>query len=495
MRNMKELIPEKLNKLASECRATLYVVGGVCRDVLAGLEPANYSNNGEARTQSVEEEPTQAGRKNLEGKSKEVAQCEVKSSEKTTKRDWDICAGVEPDEVIVLAERLGMVATAVYRNTGTVKLSDGENEYEFTSFRSDTYVRGVHQPVETTFTTDIVQDAKRRDFKANAVYYDIKNDTFVDPLGGIADITARRMTTVREAERVFGEDGLRLMRLARQCAVLGFTPSDECLAGAKANAVLIADISAERIWAEMNAILHADEKYGIPDAPYRGLHLLRDMGVLAHILPELTLGDGMEQRRDYHNYDVLEHSFRCVKYARSDIRLAALLHDVGKPACKLSTGKFAEHELVGEKIAREVLTRWKVGKKLTDETCRLVRWHMYDFNGCTRQNKVRRVIVENLDIFDKLLALKQADFSACKDNLTEAPIVTRWRAIYTAMQVEGVPLCLKQLAVRGDELIKQGIPPEKVGKILQQLLWECVQSSLHNDRDSLIKRAKQLGEI
>ena len=155
--------------------------------------------------------------------------------------------------------------------------------------------------------------------------------------GGMEDIEAKRLKTVDKAKKVFGEDGLRLMRLCRFAGQLGFVPDEECLAGAKANAALIADISPERIFAELAAILHADGQYGVPYGHYAGLKLLEETGVLAQILPELALGKDMGQRKDFHKYDVLEHSLRAAKYADQKVRLSALLHDVGKPFCMLRT--------------------------------------------------------------------------------------------------------------------------------------------------------------
>ncbi|MDE6690787.1 MAG: HD domain-containing protein, partial [Clostridia bacterium] len=382
---MQALLPRKLKDLAAALSKPLYAVGGACRDFLAGL--------------SVE--------------------CS----------DLDICAPISADEVCAAAEKVGFTVSAVYKNTGTVLLNADGKTYEFTSFRTDKYVRGTHSPVEVFFTDDISSDARRRDFKCNAVYYDIAAGKFVDPLGGIEDIKNKRITTVVDAGKVFGEDGLRLMRLCRIAAQVGFTPTEECIDGARKNCGLIDDIAAERIWTELNAILHADLKYGVAGAQYRGLKLLKETGVLARILPELALGDNMCQRKDFHSHDVLEHSLRCVLYAPPEIRLAALLHDVGKPYCKINYGKFARHEEEGVVIAENICKRLRVPVKVTARVCELVRSHMYDLSGAASENKVRKFIVNNLAIFDELLLLKQADFSACKDDLSTAPCVIKWKGI------------------------------------------------------------------
>ena len=395
------------------------------------------------------------------------------------------------DEFLALATQFGFTAVAVYKQTGTVKLKDEfGQDYEYTCFRSDKYVRGIHTPTEIFFTDDIELDCRRRDFTANAVYYDIKNECFVDPLSGIEAIKLKKLITVDNPEKVFGEDGLRLMRLARQAAQLGFSPDEATLAGAKKNASLIRDISAERIYTELLSILHADERYGVPFGHYHGLKLLDEIGVLQEILPELTLGKGLTQRADFHNYDVLEHSFRATMYATNEIRLAALLHDIGKPYCYFADGNSHDHPVQGEKIAREVLTRLKAPKKTVDEVCELVLLHMYDFDLKTGENKIRRFIVEHYAILEKLLAVKQADFSGCKDDLSPCPTTLKWREILTKMQSENAPKTLKELAINGKDLQMQGYPANSIGKLLKKLLLRAACSPEDNEKARLLKLAK-----
>lgn len=442
---MIEIVPLKLKMLAEKLGGKLYIVGGACRNYLAGLDGLST--------------------------------------------DWDICAPVRSEEVVRAAEECGISVTAVYAHTGTVRLACESESYEFASFRTDRYVRGLHAPEEVEFTDDIYLDARRRDFKCNAVYFNISDGKFYDPLGGIEDIRARRLSTVAPSDKVFGEDGLRLMRLFRFAAELGFEPSKECLNGAKNNATLIADIAPERIYAELIALLSADKKYGTEGGHYNGLCLMRDTGVMGVIMPELALGDGMAQRPDFHSHDVLEHSLRCVKYAPENIRLAALLHDVGKPARIIDSGSFARHEEDGERIAADILRRLKAPTRVISRVCALVRWHMYDFTCQARPNKIRKFIVNHGDIWGDLLALKQADYSACRDDLSPAPGVEKWRGIYADMLKEGAPMTIRQLKVRGDELIRAGILPEETAKTLRWLLEECAINAALNQRDKLLKLA------
>lgn len=446
---MENTVPAILFELAARCKAPLYLVGGSVRDFLIGF--------------SLGENP-----------------------------DWDLSSPASEDEVLAAAAACGFSVRSVFRNTGTVKLEQGGVQCEFTRFRSDKYVRGEHAPSEISFTDDILTDARRRDFTANAVYYNLKDKTFCDPLGGIADIKNKMLRTVVSAEKVFGEDGLRLLRLARIAAQTGFSPDKECLKGAKVHAALIGDIVPERIYAELDLLLHSDLKHGDKYAPYRGLCILRDSGVLQHILPELALGDKMEQRKDFHNHDVLEHSFRAVLYAPPEIRFAALLHDCGKPFCYLRDGNFHAHAEEGAILAENILRRLKAPKKLTERTKILVAQHMRDVKMQMRETGVRRVIVEHYPLFSDLLALMQADYSACKDDLSPAPAVVKWKAIFDKMGQEGAPRTLRELNIKGAELQALGVAPADTGRVLNELLLNCAYDGTQNTHEKLVARVLKL---
>ena len=443
---MREFLPKSLISLSKTLPTPLFLVGGSVRDYLAG-----FTNNAP---------------------------------------DLDICAALPAEAFASFAKQNGFTVKSVYKHTGTVKLQDtGGNDYEYTCFRSDKYVRGTHTPTEIFFTDDIALDARRRDFTCNAVYYDIAADKFVDPLDGIAAIKEKRLTTVAAAKKVFGEDGLRLMRLARQAAQLGFTPDKETLDGAKVNAQLIKDISPERIFTELCLILQADQKYGVKNGHYTGIKLLEEIGVLSILMPELTLGKNMVQRADFHDHDVLEHSFRVLLYSHPSIRLAALLHDVGKPFCTLRDNNRYDHNLQGARIARDILNRLKAPKKVIERVCYLTELHMYDLNCETRESKLRRYLVQHYAVMDELLLLKQADFSGCKDNLSIAPTVARWKALLAQMKAERVPFSLKELAINGNDLLALSIPPRHISEILQKLLEHTAITPSDNEKERLCRLA------
>ena len=447
---MREIIPNELKRLAKFCPKPLYVVGGAVRDYLSGVRSAA--------------------------------------------QDWDICSPMTAEQFSNIAQECGYKIQSVYRNTGTVKLKVGETDCEYSCFRSDKYVRGTHVPVEIFFTEDIALDARRRDFTANALYYHIQEDVFVDPLHDISCIQEKRLTTVDNASKVFGEDGLRLMRLARQAAQLGFSPDEACLRGATENAALILDISPERIFTELVAILTAENKYGVADGAYHGFKVLEQTGVLGYILPELFKGKGLAQRADFHKYDVLEHSLRAVKYAPCQddhtLRLAALLHDVGKPLCMLRDGNSFAHTEEGERLALDILRRLKAPKKTAQTVAWLVRWHMYDFDCNTGENKLRRFLVSNAAQIPLLLALKQADFSACTDDTSVAPTCQKWNALLEKMHKENVPFSLKSLAVNGNDLIEAGVEKTKIAAVLNGLLMHVAVCPCDNEKTRLLKLAR-----
>lgn len=472
--NMRDFLPKPLISLAEEVKTKtgkpLYLVGGCVRDFFAGFPLASS--------------------------------------------DFDLCAPVHAEIFTEIASSCGFRADAAYARTGTVKIStvaaknSQRTEAEFAAFRSDKYVRGEHTPAETFFTEDILLDARRRDFACNAVYYDIFSDSFVDPLGGIGDIRSKILRTADSPDKVFGEDGLRLLRLARFAGTTGFIPTPETVASAKKNAELVADVSPERVFAELKLILTAEQKYGNDRGVYEALKLLDETRVLDKIFPELTAGRNLKQRADFHDHDVLEHSLRAAAYSvrasalfggedipsSFNVRLAALLHDIGKPAAFFRDGKFSDHPNVGATICRDALTRLKAPTKTIALAEELTRYHMYDYDLKTKENKLRKFIVSHYSVFPELLLVKQADYSACKDDLSPAPCVIRMKKLEAKMRAEGAPFTLKELAVRGNEIAPLLPSPRYVGTTLESLLLHCAITPADNTKARLLRLAPALAK-
>lgn len=408
--------------------------------------------------------------------------------------DLDLASANTAEE---LSRALGkeFSVAAVYPRTGTIMFKDAEGRhYEHTTFRGEEYeAGGAHTPARTFFTDDIVADALRRDFKCNAVYYDLKNGAFADPLGGMEDIKNKKLDTVAAPQKVFSSDGLRLLRLCRFAGELGFCPTKEVKEGARKYARNIDDIAAERIFAELSAMLVSDTKYAFSDQKghYVSLKLCHEIGVFERILPELAAGDKMKQRSDFHDHDVLEHSFRTVLYAVPSVRFAALLHDVGKPYAMNRYGAYKTHADDGERIAREVLLRLKAPNALIEEVAALTKLHMADLDLKMRESKVRLFLAENHRYIEKLLLLKQADYSACKDDLSVAPTVKKWNAIAEKMRAEGAPFTLKELKIDGTDLAGLGYRGKALGEQLKKLFRLAVLDGKMNDREKLLSVAKK----
>ena len=409
---------------------------------------------------------------------------------KTISSDVDLAGCIPNDKLLLALKQSNFEVKAVYKHTNTVIFSDGRYDYEYTTFREESYgLGGGHTPQSTSCITDIKTDALRRDFKCNAVYYDIVNEQIVDPLGGLEDIKNRTLDTVDKPKKVFSHDGLRLLRLARFCGELNFTPTEEVLQGARLYADNILDISPERIYTELLKMLESDKKYDFSDknGHYTSLKILDKTRVLDRIIPELTLGRNMLQRADFHNYDVLEHSLRSVLYSPQKLRLFALLHDVGKPFCMKRDNKYHFHAEEGEKLVEKILQRLKAPK----ETIRLAKFltasHMLDMKSDMREGKLRRFMVKYNKDLPLLLALKQADFAACKDNTDTCPTVIKWQNIYSAMLLDGTPFELKDLKITPQDLIEAGYSGSKIGEKLNQLFWLAVDTPMLNDRQKLLQ--------
>lgn len=413
--------------------------------------------------------------------------------DKSLSFDVDLASPLSADEVGECAEKLGFTVVANYKRTGTVVFSDGERKYEFTSFRKEKYHGGEHLPYAVERTDDIVEDAKRRDFKCNAVYYDLKNFEFVDVLGGIEDIKNRTLDTVIEPREVFSHDGLRLLRLARFCGQLGFKPTQKVLEGARAFADNVKDISPERIFAELKLILSADRAYTFSDknGHYTALKLLDQTRVLDRIIPELTEGRGMVQRADFHKFDVLEHSLKTVQYADVEARLCALLHDVGKPYCIKTFGNAYKHHSEGVRIAVEVLNRLRADAESIKAVKFAVKYHMIDMDCSMREAKVRSFIVQNYNRLDLLFKIKQADFKGSMELEGRVPTIEKWEKIILKMKEEGVPFSLKEVNVSAIDLKELGYEGAKIGDQLKKLWEHVVVFPKDNQKEKLIKMAKK----
>ena len=407
--------------------------------------------------------------------------------------DVDLAGPITSGEFLRALSETGFNVRAESHRTHTVMFTDDNGaKYEFTSFRKEVYPEGGgHSPEFTEFTEDIREDALRRDFKCNAVYYDIKNGEIVDPLKGVWDIKYKILDTVKEPAKVFESDGLRLLRLARFSAELDFTPTEDVIKAATLYADNIKDISGERIYDELCRMLVSDTRFPYSDKAghYHSLKMCQKIGVLKYIFPEISLGEGLPQRKDFHKYDVLEHSFRALLYSDPSVRLAALLHDVGKSVVYLRDGMYHFHAKEGVRVARERLSALKAPKRVIEDTCWLILWHMYDLKVDEPDHDVKRFIASNYEKIDRLLLLKEADIKASSVDLVPLTVV-RWKKLIAEMQQSLTPLALKELAVDGEDLEKLGLRGRLVGVTLKRLFEMTLDDPSLNKKETLIEIVK-----
>lgn len=408
--------------------------------------------------------------------------------------DMDICGALPPERLRDELDGLFAVRD-INPRIGTIKLMRGADAFEYTAFRHDSYPlsSGRHAPLAVTFVSTPEEDAFRRDFTVNAIYKRLTDGEILDPTGGLADLAKRRLRTTRAPEAVFSEDGLRLLRLVRLAAELGFEIEEETFAAAKKFAPLLADISVERKREELERILLSDLKYGVEGAVYRAFELLRELGLYPYFLPELAEGIGVQQQSKYHKYDVYSHILHTVAAAPPNLRLAALLHDIGKPLCMRRDGNFYMHSLESAILAERVMRRLRYPNDTINRTVEIVRWHMFDFNGEASENKKRRFVQREWDLLEDIVALKHAD-SVGTGFFTRNTYADRLIELKEKMREEGVPIRVKDLSIKGTDLEALGIEPKVRSAVLRTLLERQADENAIRDREHLLKEAVRVAE-
>ena len=415
-------------------------------------------------------------------------------------KDWDITTNAHPDQIQALFPE-----SFCNNDYGTVGVKNEETEderlkvVEVTPYRSEGTYSDARRPDHVTFGVSLAEDLARRDFTINAIAYRIKTDETVDLYEGIDDIRKKRIKTVGNPHDRFSEDALRLMRAIRLAAELNFIIEAETMAGVTATAPLLQKIAIERVSSEFVKLLNSD-------VPMQGIVLLEKMGLIDYILPELRAAMGCEQG-GIHAYDVYEHLLRTLQAAAdkgfsTNMRLAALLHDIGKPPTRRTGGKnkhytFFGHEVVGAKMAKKILERLKMSRETIDEVVQLVRWHMFfsDPDEITLA-AVRRTIVRiGENNIENLLNLRVCDRIGT-GRPKEQPF--RFRK-YKAMVDEALrdPISVKMLKVDGTRImhITGEKPGKKLGYILNALMEEVLIEPGKNSIEYLESRVLELNTL
>jgi tRNA nucleotidyltransferase (CCA-adding enzyme) len=463
-------IPAAVREIAGTLRKgghEAHLVGGCVRDLLRGVEPA----------------------------------------------DWDLATDARPEQLLAL------FPGALYENRfGTVAIAVGDETYEVTTYRHDGPSSDHRRPDVVVFGQRLDDDLARRDFTVNAMALAIGEEagpdlgagpaaggarpldragladpsTIRDPFGGRADLAAGILRAVGDPAARFREDSLRMLRAVRFAATLGFAVEPRTLTAIQTNAPLARSLSGERVLVELLTMLAAP-------VPSVGLRLAQQTGLLAAIAPELARQRGVPQDK-VPGEDLWDHTCRTVDAAPRPlpdepplVRLAALLHDIGKPAT-FADGHFVGHETVGAALAEAWLAELRAPRFLTADTVNLVRHHMFSYDASWTDAAVRRFIRRcGASAIDDLLDLRAAD-NVGSGLAPDVDGLESLRARCREQLDARVALDLAGLAVNGDDLMKALELPAgpALGRLLDRLLEMVLTDPMLNDRSRLLTVAREL---
>ena len=399
-----------------------------------------------------------------------------------TPADWDITTAARPMEIRSLFRKT--IDTGMQHGTVTVLL--GGEAFEVTTFRIDGVYEDGRHPKEVTFTPDLYEDLRRRDFTINAMAYN-ERDGFVDLFGGLKDLKERQIRCVGRPEDRFSEDALRMMRTVRFSAQLNFSIEPDTFRAIRTLFPLLTQISAERVQAELVKLL-------VSDHPEKMLELYRTR-ITDAVLPEFSVMMQTPQNNAHHCYTVGEHTVLALQRVRADkvLRLAVLFHDVAKPACRAvdhsGTDHFDRHPDVGADMTRGILRRLKFDNETIRRVTALVRIH--DDRPQLSAGAVRHQINRaGLSSYPDFFAVKRADILAQSMYRRKEKIakIDLHEKLYRQILRDGDCLCVQDLAVNGRDLIEAGMRPgPEIGALLNRMLDDVLDTPEHNDREYLLR--------
>ena len=448
----------KLTKAGYEA----YVVGGCVRDVLRGTEP----------------------------------------------KDWDITTNAKPEEIRKVFPKSFYENKFLTVTAQTASKDERLKEIEITTYRSEAKYTDKRHPDEVKYAKTLEEDLARRDFTVNAMAIETENEKrktknekllVVDPFGGQKDLEAKIIRTVGMPDERFSEDALRMMRAVRLTTTLdeGWSIEPKTAEAIKKNSPWLQAISKERARDELIKIIASER------AAY-GIELLRELGLLKYIIPELEEGYGVSQNK-HHIYGCYEHSLLSLKYAaqkgfNQEVRLAALLHDIGKPRAKRGEGQnatFYGHEIIGARMTAVILNRLKFSSKDIEKITKLVRYHLFYYNvDEVTESSVRRLVRQvGPENMEELLQVRMAD--RIGSGVPKAEPYKLRHLKYVIEKVSKDPISVKMLRIDGDEIMSQlnATPGPKIGHLLDILLGHVLNDPKNNKKEWLVEEVERLGRL
>ena len=402
-----------------------------------------------------------------------------------TPNDYDITTNAAPDEIKRVFSDYKTIDTGIQHGTVTVIVNG--SHVEITTYRTEGDYSDNRRPDSVTFTKNLEQDLKRRDFTVNAICYS-PNTGFVDIFGGVDDLKNNILKTVGNPDARFNEDALRILRALRFASRYGFEIDAECKKSIIKNAHLLNNIAVERISSELTEILCGDKIFTI---------LMDYFDIFKEIIPEIAPMYRFDQRNKYHKYDLWEHTCHVIENSPKEkhLRLAALLHDIGKPSVfsldENGAGHFYGHAHRSYEMSCDILNRLRLDNKTKDAAVTLVRYHDSDLLNDKAHLK-RMMNKLGTDLFFDLLELKRADtLSQTDDVLYRLDDLCNIEKTAKAVISENECFSLKDLKVNGNDIIKLGFKGREVGEALDKLLNDVISGKLKNDKDTLINSIKK----
>ena len=403
-------------------------------------------------------------------------------------KDYDITTNATPEEIIKI-----FPDNFYENNFGTVTVN---GSVEITPYRTESKYTDKRHPDKIEWAKTIEEDLSRRDFTINAMAMDNKLKV-VDLFNGQKDLENKIIRAVGNPNDRFSEDALRMIRAVRLACVLNFKIEDKTSKAISNNSKLIKIVSSERIRDEFLKIIMSDNAHD-------GIEILRTSGLLQYIIPEIEEGYGIEQNK-HHTYDCYKHSILALKYATEQkfnihVRIASLLHDVGKPRSKRGSGNnatFYGHEVIGAKMTEKILSRLKFKLVDKERITKLVRYHLFYYNvDEVTESSVRRLVRKvGPEIMSDLLEVRMAD--RIGSGVPKAEPYKLRHLKYIIEKISKDPISVKMLKINGGDIMKMldSKPGPKIGFILDILLGQVIDDPKNNTAPFLKKEAKKLGSL